>query len=366
MRLTRLVCVASACLLLLGRMSPASADVFSLADPVGDNAGFNAQGDPVHGRLDIVRIELSHMGPPYADPAYLVHTIEMQDDWDSALLDPMQVVTLNVSIQHEGGNTDVTFRQGEDGSLVAPVSFYPGGYRESIPVGFAEVWRPDSRTISFAIARSQIWPEHPDLLREYEWRASTEDRRCSNAWADVVASCYDLAPDGDGGALRHVILGPGSLDCRDEADNDHDGAVDTEDAGCASADDPFEGLSDAEGDCDRAMCPDDLRMSIGIDRDETHAHPLFSGRIRTSLKACLSERFVYLYRVAKGNDPVLQRTGTGDGGRWAAFLPKERGRYYAVAIPTEKQWRGVFPPETKPRTEPIRCARIESRAVRLR
>lgn len=333
--------------------SPAFGDVMAASDPQGDNAGFSESGSPASGRLDLASIQHSHVPSPYyLDPDYLVHTISMFSAWDNELLEPRSDVYLQLAFRHRGGTGFVDIQANPDGSLAAPVYSAVFG-NESTQAGFAKAWRVDDRTVAVALMRSQIWPGHGSELRSYQWRVQATDQGdCSNLVGDQHLSCADLAPDN--GEMIHVLLGPGSVDCSDDVDNDGDGLADDDDAGCSSDDDPFEGFSDAEGDCDRDRC-ESPAFTLRLDHNP-NGFPLLRGRVRSSLKGCLSERLVYLYRIRRGADRSVTRSGTPNDGKWLNFLPDHPGRYYVVVVPVEKERTPDF----------VRCARIESNVVRLR
>jgi hypothetical protein len=339
--------------------APSEADVVFESDPAGDNAGYSTADPSVAtaGALDIASITHRHRAGGYRQPDVLVHEVEMHAPWsnDALASGPGKDADMTLFFTHAEGHALVSLTVADDGSLSAPVTVSSWDTEET-QVGFARAWRSDARTVVVEVTRHQIWPGDPERLSEYRWNVSTSDFRCDQDLADEsLDACYDFAPDDE--PLRHVLSGPGSTDCRDGFDNDGDGAADYgEDPGCSSADDPFEGLSDADGDCNR-IC-EGPAFELRLDRGEPGASQTFlRARVESSLEQCISDRIVSFFRLSRGPDQRLHRTGVQPNGRWLSYLPDRPGRYYAVVHARETS--------SQEGHEAYRCALIDSNVVRL-
>lgn len=323
-----LFALSIAAALLMSFASAVSADDVAFPDASGDNAGHVSDdpSTPAAGALDVVSIAHGHRPGDYLEPDILVHRVEMRDSWANSVLEERdgRAVHLDLFFTHPGGNGYVWLGVEEDGSLSAPVR--SNDFRtEDTQAGFAHAWRADDRTVVIELTRSQIWPSDPQGLSEYTWFARTWDTGCeADETGHEISPCYDFAPDDR--AMHHVLAGSGSTDCADGVDNDGDLAADFgDDPGCSTTRDPFEGLSDADGDCNRSKCGGpSFRLRFGRDGQ----YRLFRGRVASPLRECLSERLVSLYRVSRGPDERLTRSGVHPNGRWLDFVPERPGRYY--------------------------------------
>ena len=175
----------------------AAALVMAFAAPAGADRGVERDPNDARGPLDIARIVHKHS--PNDEDAF-IHKIVMQTAWDEAILEDGVRLERNIWVtfdvrQRVGSECVSCITEREvlidvvNGRLRATLLNHLGDPPKKL--ARLPVWRPDRRTVAFAVTRSQLRKSDYSF---YEWGAMSIYQRRGHDHCTGRDACFDRVP----------------------------------------------------------------------------------------------------------------------------------------------------------------------------